>query len=109
MEKRRKIYFLSLLMSLRSHIPYRDSKLTRILSNAVGGNSLTAVICAVSPALQNFTQTLSTLRFASRAKRVRNAATMNVEEGIMDQKLKAEVKNLREKLNNVPFIPSNLV
>ena len=54
-----------------SHIPYRDSKLTRILSNALGGNSLTAIICSISPAAINHYQTLSTLRFASRAKIVK--------------------------------------
>jgi len=53
----------------KSHIPYRDSKLTRILSNALGGNSLTSVVCTISPALLNYAQTLSTLRFASRAKK----------------------------------------
>jgi len=81
-----------------SHIPYRDSKLTRILSNAVGGNSLTTVICAISPALQNYGQSLSTLRFAQRAKKVKNAATENfVEEGA-DPKLLEQVRNLKEKL-----------
>jgi hypothetical protein len=59
------------------HIPYRDSKLTRILSNALGGNSLTTIVCTVSPALMNYTQTLSTLRFASRAKKVRNKPEIN--------------------------------
>ena len=60
-----------------SHIPYRDSKLTRILSNALGGNSLTAIICNVSPAAINHYQTLSTLRFASRAKIVKNKPKIN--------------------------------
>ncbi len=61
----------------RGHIPYRDSKLTRILSHALGGNSLTAIICTVSPAAINFYQTLSTLRFATRAKTVRNRPEKN--------------------------------
>ena len=47
-----------------SHIPYRDSKLTRILQNSLGGNSLTAIICTISPASINFFQTLGTLKFA---------------------------------------------
>lgn len=59
------------------HIPYRDSKLTRILSNAIGGNSLTAIICTISPALMNYQQTLSTLRFANRAKQVKNTPMVN--------------------------------
>ncbi|MFS8159854.1 MAG: hypothetical protein ACMG6E_06520 [Candidatus Roizmanbacteria bacterium] len=60
-----------------THIPYRDSKLTRILQMALGGNSLTAIICTVSPAAVNYYQTLSTLRFASRAKIVKNKPTVN--------------------------------
>ena len=60
-----------------SHIPYRDSKLTRILSMALGGNSLTAIICTISPATVNYYQTLSTLRFASRAKVVKNKPQIN--------------------------------
>lgn len=59
------------------HIPYRDSKLTRILQMALGGNSLTAIICTISPALVNYYQTISTLRFATRAKTVKNKPTIN--------------------------------
>ena len=59
------------------YIPYRDSKLTRIFSMALGGNSLTAIICTVSPAIMNFHQTLSTLRFATRAEIVENAPRIN--------------------------------
>jgi len=53
-------------------IPYRDSVLTRILSNALGGNSKTVMICAISPASINYEETLSTLRYANRAKKIRN-------------------------------------
>ena len=59
------------------HIPYRDSKLTRILSQALGGNSLTSIVCTVSPAAMNYQQTLSTLRFATRAKTVHNVPHIN--------------------------------
>jgi hypothetical protein len=51
--------------------------LTRILSQALGGNSLTAIICTVSPASMNYYQTLSTLRFAVRAKSVTNKPKIN--------------------------------
>lgn len=53
-----------------AHVPFRDSKLTRLLSSALNGNSLTMVICTLSPAAMNFCQTLSTLRFATNAKKV---------------------------------------
>lgn len=60
--------------------PYRDSALTRILQNALGGNSKTVMICALSPALINFDETLSTLRYADRAKKIQNKATINESE-----------------------------
>ena len=46
-----------------AHVPYRDSKLTKILSNALGGNSKTTMVGTISPALENYEQTLSTLRY----------------------------------------------
>ena len=49
-------------------VPYRDSKLTRMLENALGGNSKTIMICAISPASSNYEESLSTLRYADRAK-----------------------------------------
>lgn len=51
-----------------TYIPYRDSKLTRLLSQSLGGKALSAIICTISPAALNYYQTLSTLRFATRAK-----------------------------------------
>merc|ERR1712217_477835 len=58
-------------------IPYRDSKLTRLLQNALGGSSKTIMICALSPASSNYEETLSTLRYADRAKKIKNNATVN--------------------------------
>ena len=52
------------------HIPYRDSKLTRLLQPALSGNSRVAVICTISPDAEQATETLSTLKFARRAKMV---------------------------------------
>ena len=54
------------------HIPYRDSKLTRLLQDSLGGNTKTIMIAAVSPADYNYEETLSTLRYASRAKNIKN-------------------------------------
>ena len=64
-----------------SHIPYRDSVLTRLLQASIGGNCKTALICCASPADSDLTETLSTLRFAARAKMVRNHAHVNASEG----------------------------
>jgi len=62
--------------------PYRDSNLTRILQNALGGNSKTVMICALSPASINYEETLSTLRYADRAKKIQNKAVVNESEGV---------------------------
>ena len=84
------------------HIPYRDSKLTRVLSQALGGNSLTAIVCTVSPAAMNFYQTLSTLRFATRAKTVRNAPQINeiLDDATAAAEYRAEVLHLRSELKS---------
>ncbi|KAL1500400.1 hypothetical protein AB1Y20_013057 [Prymnesium parvum] len=58
------------------HVPYRDSKLTRLLSDSLGGNSVTVMLCNVSPAQLNAEETLSALRFAERAKKLENTATV---------------------------------
>lgn len=58
-------------------VPYRDSNLTRILQNALGGNSKTIMVCAVSPAALNYEESLGTLRYADRAKKIVNKAVVN--------------------------------
>lgn len=62
-----------------SHIPYRDSKLTRILQESLGGNSRTTLIVNASPCAYNAEETLSTLRFGVRAKSIKNKARVNAE------------------------------
>ncbi|CAN0914342.1 Kinesin-like protein KIN-1 [Linum grandiflorum] len=57
-----------------SHVPYRDSKLTRLLQDALGGNSRTALICCCSPSSSNSSETFSTLRFGTRAKHIKTSA-----------------------------------
>ncbi len=52
-------------------IPYRNSKLTRVLQESLGGNSITAMLAACSPAACNFEETLSTLKYANRAKAIK--------------------------------------
>ena len=63
----------------RSHVPYRDSKLTRILQENLGGNSITCLILCCSPSSDNDYETLSTLRFGKRAKNIKNKAVVNSE------------------------------
>lgn len=62
-----------------SHIPYRDSKLTRILQESLGGNSRTTLIINASPCAYNLEETISTLRFGVRAKSIKNKARVNAE------------------------------
>lgn len=59
-----------------SHVPYRDSKLTRILQAALSGNARIAVICTINPTLSSKDESLNTLRFAQRAKLIKTAAKM---------------------------------
>ncbi|GAX81091.1 hypothetical protein CEUSTIGMA_g8525.t1 [Chlamydomonas eustigma] len=61
----------------RSHVPYRNSKLTRLLQDSLGGNSETLFVACVSPADKNHEQTLNTLRYASRARAIRNNLRLN--------------------------------
>ena len=70
-----------------SHIPYRDSKLTRILQESLGGNSRTTLIINCSPSSYNDAETLSTLRFGMRAKAIKNKAKINAELSPMELKM----------------------
>jgi kinesin family member 5 len=77
-----------------THIPYRDSKLTRILQESLGGNSRTTLIINCSPSSYNDAETLSTLRFGVRAKAIKNKAKINAELS------PAELKALLRKAQN---------
>ena len=83
------------------HIPYRDSKLTRLLQDSLGGNTKTVMIAAISPSDFSFDETLSTLRYASRAKAIKNKPRVN--EDPKDALLKQyedEIKRLRALLES---------
>ena len=78
-------------------IPYRDSQLTRILQNALGGNSKTLMICALSPADDNYEETLSTLRYADQAKKIKlNAVVNESETDKLIRELRAENERLQK-------------
>ncbi|KAL2338826.1 hypothetical protein Fmac_013272 [Flemingia macrophylla] len=84
----------------RGHIPYRDSKLTRILQSSIGGNARTAIICTISPSLSHVEQTRNTLAFATSAKEVINTARVNmvVSDKTLVRKLQKEVARLEGEL-----------
>lgn len=81
------------------HVPYRDSKLTRLLQDSLGGNTKTVMIAACSPADYNYEETMSTLRYAARAKAIKNKPKVN--EDPKDALLKQyedEIKKLKAML-----------
>jgi hypothetical protein len=84
----------------RSHIPYRDSKLTRLLEDSLGGNCKTTMMAMVSPAYSSFAESLSSLKFANRAKNIKNNAQINedVDERALLRRYEAELKSLRKAL-----------
>jgi len=85
-----------------THIPYRDSKLTRLLQDSLGGNTKTVMIAAVSPADYNYDETLSTLRYASRAKSIKNKPKVNEDpKDALLKEYELEIKRLKEMLQNM--------
>lgn len=85
---------------LRSHIPYRDSKLTRLLEDSLGGNCKTTMMAMVSPAFEAFLESLSSLKFATRAKKIRNDPHINedVDQKALLRKYEVELRKLRTEL-----------
>jgi chromosome segregation ATPase len=83
------------------HVHYRDSKLTFLLKDSLGGNSKTCIVAAISPSATAFGETLSTLKFAQRAKMIRNKATVIEALGGNVELLKDQVRQLTEKLKLV--------
>ncbi|XP_071729240.1 kinesin-like protein KIN-7F [Rutidosis leptorrhynchoides] len=85
------------------HVPYRDSKLTRILQNSLGGNARTAIICTLSPAHAHLEQSRNTLLFAACAKEVRTNAQVNVvmSEKALVKQLQREMARLENELRNM--------
>jgi len=75
------------------HIPYRDSKLTRILQQSLGGNSRTTLVVNCSPSSYNEEETISTLRFGTRAKTIKNKAKVNKEMSVGELKMLLEQAN----------------
>ncbi|ORY12847.1 P-loop containing nucleoside triphosphate hydrolase protein [Clohesyomyces aquaticus] len=89
-----------------SHIPYRDSKLTRILQESLGGNSRTTLIINCSPSSYNDAETLGTLRFGMRAKTIKNKAKVNAE--LSPAELKALLKKAQGQVTTFETYISNL-
>ncbi|KAI8917024.1 P-loop containing nucleoside triphosphate hydrolase protein [Powellomyces hirtus] len=92
---------LSSSTSRPSHVSYRDSKLTYLLSDSLGGNALTVMIACVSPAQSCYEETMSTLRFAERAKKVKLRATVNIDlQSLRISTLESEIAHLKSLLGD---------
>jgi hypothetical protein len=84
----------------KGHVPFRDSQLTFLLCNSLGGNSKTAMLANISPADINFDETLSTLRFAATTKKIKNNAVKNEDpQEKLIRELRAEIAQIKKLLS----------
>jgi hypothetical protein len=92
-----------LLQPGRCHVPYRNSKLTRLLQDSLGGNTKTSFVVTLSPSAVSLEENLSTLQFADRAKRVVVAPTLNErpDSSTVIRRLESEVGRLRRMVNHL--------
>lgn len=82
-----------------THIPYRNSKLTRLLQDSLGGNSKTVMVANVGPADYNYDESISTLRYATRAKSIKNNAHVNEDpKDALLRQLQKEMEELKKQL-----------
>lgn len=83
-----------------THIPYRNSKLTRLLQDSLGGNSKTVMVANVGPADYNYDETISSLRYATRAKSIKNHAIVNEDpKDALLRQLQKQIDDLRKQLD----------
>lgn len=82
-----------------SHIPYRDSKLTRLLQDSLGGNARTVMVANIGPASYNLEETLTTLRYANRAKNIKNKPHVNEDpKDALLREFQEQIARLKEQL-----------
>lgn len=94
-------HVIDALAERRPHVPYRDSRLTRLLEDSLGGNCRTTLLVACAPSSAHSAETLSSLRFAARAKKVCNNARVNISSGAAGadkQHLQQYIAHLRREL-----------
>lgn len=89
----------------KHYIPYRDSVLTWLLKDSLGGNSKTVILAAISPADVNYVETMSTLRYANRAKNIINKPTINEDPNVkLIRELRSEITQLKIMLEANPSL-----
>ncbi|KAG1079835.1 hypothetical protein G6F42_023587 [Rhizopus arrhizus] len=93
-----------------THVPYRDSKLTRLLQDSLGGSAMTLMIACVSPAESNLSETLNTLQYANRARNIKNKMEKNEMEEWMTtdnvDMLRTTISKLKNELRNMKSAPA---
>ena len=89
------------LVTHASHIPYRESSLTRLLKDSLGGNAKTVMIACISPADTNLSETVNTLRWADQARKIENKPTVNMDPTT------AEILKLKKRISDLEEIVSN--
>ena len=90
----------SLIDPKSTYVPYRDSKLTRMLQDSLGGNTKTVMIANIGPADYNYDETINTLRYASRAKSIKNKPRINEDpKDALLREYQEEISKLKEQLS----------
>lgn len=92
----------ALVDGISKHVPYRDSKLTRLLQDSLGGNTKTLMIAALSPSSDAYDETLSTLRYADRAKNIKNIPKVNEDpKDALLREYEDEIKKLKNMISEM--------
>jgi len=100
----------ALVDSKSTHVPYRDSKLTRLLQDSLGGNTKTVMIANIGPADWNFDETLSTLIYAHRAKNIKNKPKINEDpKDAMLREFQDEITKLKAQLEQFQGSPGGMI
>lgn len=86
---------ISALAEKQPHVPFRDSKITRLLQDSLGGNSQTIMLACISPADVNCDETINTLRYANRARKIKNKAVINVDPNV------AKIRRMRSRIREL--------
>ena len=89
------------------HVPYRDSQLTRLLQDSLGGNSHTIMIACVSPADSNMEESLNTLRYADRARKIKNKPIVNIDPQVQDARKASIITSDTNYSSDGPMMSGN--
>lgn len=92
-----------------THIPYRNSKLTRLLKDSLGGNSKTAMVAMLSPSEFDYEESLCTLRYASRVKFIKNYSQVNTDKLCLIESFEKEIKELQDRIATISLLEEKVM